>query len=477
MNTSKIADIVNAVLYEGYILYPYRPSSKKNARERFTFGRVYPQAYSEAQRQAEPCMIQTECLVKSAGQEAAIEVAVKFLQPMSREVRIAGAAEEHPGPQAAFEPGFRVVPELQVDGVLYQSWLEAVEREINCPALKLCEFSTQTGEIPFRFPGTRSIESLQNQQRETVGWLVRRQESIEGMVEVTVRRLEAGLCKVTVRVKNHTPLTALELVDRDQVAMRTLGSTHTLLGVSDGEWISLLDPPATLKAVAADCRNIGTWPVLVGDETSAACDTMLSSPIILYDFPKVAPESAGTLFDGTEIDEILSLRILTLTDAEKLEMRRVDEQARRLLERTESLPEGAWAKLHGTMREPPSLADPAEAPTPVPETAIDFDDFFGASTRLKGVSVKGVFLKAGDRVRLRPKSRADAFDLVLDGQTAVIEAVEQDLERRVHLAVILEHDPGKDLGLLRQPGHRFFYGVEEVEPLTDGFEGSPASVP
>jgi hydrogenase maturation protease len=77
---------------------------------------------------------------------------------------------------------------------------------------------------------------------------------------------------------------------------------------------------------------------------------MLSSPIILYDYPQIAPESAGDLFDGTEIDEILTLRIMTLTDAEKREMRGVDERARRILERTETLPAEQLMKLHGAMR-------------------------------------------------------------------------------------------------------------------------------
>jgi hydrogenase maturation protease len=77
---------------------------------------------------------------------------------------------------------------------------------------------------------------------------------------------------------------------------------------------------------------------------------MLSSPIILYDYPQIAPESPGSLFDGTEIDEILSLRILTMTDEEKREMRQSDEYARQILERTESMPQEQFMKLHGAMR-------------------------------------------------------------------------------------------------------------------------------
>jgi hydrogenase maturation protease len=163
----------------------------------------------------------------------------------------------------------------------------------------------------------------------------------------------------------------------------------------------------------------------------------------------------GSLFDGTEIDEILSLRLRTLTDDEKFEVRHLDAHARRVLERTDALSDDALLNMHGVLREPED-----DAP-------IEFDDFFGASTRLESVTVAGVSLKAGARVRIRPKSGADVMDVALAGQTAIIEAIEQDMEKRIHLALVLENDPGKDLGMLRQPGHRFFYGLDEVEPLVE----------
>ena len=85
MNTALVEKVVNAVLYEGYILYPYRASSKKN-RERFTFGRVYPEDYSIAQHGAEPCAMQTECLVRNESKDALVAISVRFLHPMAREV-------------------------------------------------------------------------------------------------------------------------------------------------------------------------------------------------------------------------------------------------------------------------------------------------------------------------------------------------------------------------------------------------------
>jgi hydrogenase maturation protease len=130
--------------------------------------------------------------------------------------------------------------------------------------------------------------------------------------------------------------------------MHTLASTHTILGVREGEFVSLLDPPEALRETAASCRNAGTWPVLVGVEGER--NMMLSSPIILYDYPQVAPESGGDLFDATEIDEILTLRIMTLTDVEKREMRGADERARQMLERTETLAPEQLMKLHGAIK-------------------------------------------------------------------------------------------------------------------------------
>jgi hydrogenase maturation protease len=135
---------------------------------------------------------------------------------------------------------------------------------------------------------------------------------------------------------------------REEAVLFSLVATHTILGVEGGEFLSLLEPATEFEALAAECKNVGTWPVLVGEQDSR--QAMLSSPIILYDYPQIAPESAGSLFDGTEIDEILSLRIMTLTDDEKREIRQSDDRAREVLDRTENLPKEQFMKLHGVLR-------------------------------------------------------------------------------------------------------------------------------
>jgi len=449
MNQKLIDTVVNAVLYEGYILYPYRATAKKN-RQRFTFGRIYPEAYSIAENGAEPCQMQTQCLVECP-QTAELEVTVRFLQPTERD--IGELAAPLPRLPAADNPDyFHVVPQLEIEGQLYQSWQEAVERTIRVPTLALSTTGDLTGRrFPFSLAATRTIEPIINQRENIAGVIVRRQEAIEGLVELTAEPVGGKAFKITVRILNRSSVPAAFLTDNEEIVMRTFASTHTILHVQGGEFVSQLDPSPAYTDAVASCRNIGTWPILVGDEEKKERDAMISSPIILYDYPKIAPQSPGDLFDSGEIDEILTLRIKTMTDEEKREMRSVDAQARQILERTESLPDSQLLKMHGVMRSTKS--------NPMDEA------FFNPATRLQTVSVNGISLKQGDIVRVRPKSRADAMDMAISGKLAVIESIEQDAENKTHLALVLEDDPGRDLGMMRQPGHRFFYGTDEVEPL------------
>jgi hypothetical protein len=157
-----------------------------------------------------------------------------------------------------------------------------------------------------------------------------------------------GLFRLTLQVANRTPPGTTAPASRDDALLRSLVSTHAILGIRQGEFVSLLDPPGTWREEAAACVNVGTWPVLVGAEGQT--DMMLSSPIILYDYPQVAPESRGDFFDGTEIDEMLTLRVMTMTDDEKREMAAVDERAGALLARVEGMAREHLLALHGTVR-------------------------------------------------------------------------------------------------------------------------------
>jgi hypothetical protein len=190
--------------------------------------------------------------------------------------------------------------------------------------------------------------SLLTEEGEAGRGVVRRRHPIDGAFYVEAERTECDAYRVTVRIENLTSFEESEALHRDSVLLRSFVSTHVILRTRDGEFVSLLDPPEHFRDAAASCSNIGTWPVLAGDATRR--NTVLSSPIILYDYPEIAPESPGDLFEGTEIDEILTLRILTMTEEEKNEMRRTDPRAREILERTEGLPPEHFMRLHGVLR-------------------------------------------------------------------------------------------------------------------------------
>ncbi len=246
MNTKRVEDIANAVLYEGYLLYPYRASSIKN-QQRWNFGVLYPREYAEQQSGADSWTMQTECLA-TANSQAVLEVRLRFLQ-------------------------------LSGEG--------ATEHELDLPPIELSELATTPAGHNF----------------------------IEAAVDLRATQLSSDVFKIRVTIFNSSESAAS---NREDALLHSLISTHTILGIQGGEFVSLLEPPEQLSHWAAACQNIGAWPVLVGEPGQR--DTMLASPIILYDYPQIAPESPGALFDGTEIDEILTLRILTLTDEEKLEM-------------------------------------------------------------------------------------------------------------------------------------------------------------
>jgi len=342
LNVKSVDAIANAVLYEGYMLYPYRASSVKN-RQRFNFGVLYPKSYSEAHSGADACSIQTEFLVEGACLSS-LEVTVRFLKLVDRSVR---KLQKGPDGRISFEP----VALLEVDGIRFVPWQQAIECEVRVPACNLEALTTAPLVWEFAFPAKDETEPLHDVSGRMVGQIVRKQEAVQGTVEITAACAADGLFKVRVHVKNLScPAdNGSGGMSRERAMAHSLVSTHILLGVLDGRFVSLLEPPENLKDVAASCRNIGAWPVLVGNPGDR--DTMLASPIILYDYPQIAPESPGDLFDGTEIDEILALRILTMTDDEKREMRSTDDRARKMLERTENLPMEHLMKLHGTLRE------------------------------------------------------------------------------------------------------------------------------
>ena len=395
MNFDIARKIADAVLYEGYVLYPYRASSAKN-RFRWQFGVLAPRAYGE--NAGEPWMMETQCLVETHGAPA-VDIVVRFLQVQARTVEA---------------PRGNPVESIEIDGRRFTSWEEGVERQVELRGIPIARLFEDELIEPFSWPRWREEESLGG-----AGVVVRERWALSGRVALAAER-RGGIVKLRVRVENLTPLAG---ADRQAAIRRSLNGAHTLLGITDGAFLSLTDPPPAAIEAAAGCRNLHTWPVLAGRPGER--DILLSSPIILSDYPAVAPESPGDLFDATEIDELLTLRVMTLTEDEKREARATDPRASAIVDRSDSLPREEFERLHGVAR------------------------------------CFGPFVTGG-RVRLRPRRRADSMDMFLAGRIARVAAIERDFEDRTYIAVSLEDDPGTGLY-----NRYFYFDPEELEPVEE----------
>ncbi len=399
-----VEDLAKALLYEGFVLYPYRASSLKN-QQRFPFGVLAPRCYAEAMGDAERWRLHLEVLVH-APDDARLHAQVRCLRYASRdnearEERIALVGD----PIGALRDARRE----------RHTALDAEEDDLD-----------------------RRFEPL----------------ALQSLLEV--ERLERHVHRVTIEVRNVTQVALSDgarrgrpdRVERQTMVRRSAASVHVLLSVQDSaptgdgvrergpsEFVSLLEPPDALTGHVEECRNEGVFPVLVGP--AARRDTMLASPVIVYDHPRLAPESPGDFFDGTEMDEMLALRVLTLSPFEQDELRRAGGPGAQLLARVEAMDDDALAALHGRLSvKPPSV-----------------------------VSAGGQAVVVGDRVRIRPRGRGDVMDIALRDRIATIASIEQDVDGVLLVAVTIDDDPGRDLGAQGWPGHRFFYRPDELERL------------
>jgi hypothetical protein len=484
----QLGAVADAVLYEGYLLYPYRRSSAKN-RVRWQFGVLFPRDWVEADGPVTPGVSgsadswyqQTECLlrVRQPG-SARVRVRVRYLQMQRKQVQ---------------EAGHRPVESLRTDdGTVHLTFDEALPRE--------CEVEVPLDEL-LRGGHTFAVGAGAGEDVETLpegaGRVVRTREEIRAETTVTAERLSDDLCRIRVRTTNTAPAPPPRTT-RDEALRRALIATHTLLGGDGVEFVSLIDPPAGLEATVRACRNEFTFPVL-GGEAGDSGPVLLSAPIILPDHPQVAPESPGDLHDAAEIDEILTLRTMLLTDEEKREARATDPRAAAILDRVDTMPQEVFERLHGAVRSltPATPTAPADrlsdAPVTVATACADrlpgavgspaaatptapadrpawwqegADD--GLSPTSDTVFVDGVPLGGGSRVRLRPRGRgADAQDMFLAGRTAEVAAVFHDVDGSVHLAVTLDDDPAAELN--NWYGRFHYFRPDELEPL--GPAGSP----
>ena len=442
--------VADAVLYEGYALYPYRASSAKN-QVRFQWGVLMPEdvvAIDPSERGAS----RTEVVVD--GRRARLEVQARCLQVQHRRVEQLTA------------DGFVDVPRLATPEADHVPWDEAAERSTTFE-VPLAVETTSTHD--WLLPGGEHHEDVRDETGAVTGRLVRTREPVTVKFTVMVTRPPSpyGVAQVRIDVTNTTPPVPDPGTTRPLWLRRAAVAAHLLLGVEDGCFVSLLDPPQWASGYVAACTNDGTFPVLMGEPGEAG--VMLSSPIILYDHPRVAEQSASTFFDALEVDELLSLRTMTLSETEKREMRGTDPRTAALLDEVESISPDLWDRLHGTIRYVDDMTRaPGGPPAPWhPEPEVPWWDP-GADADVDPetdtVLVGDVEVGRGTRVVLRPgQRRADAFDMFLAGREATVAAVFHDVDDAVHLAVTVDDDPGADLK--DRHGRYLYFAPDEVEPL------------
>ncbi|MFH9085758.1 hypothetical protein [Streptomyces sp. NPDC017673] len=490
---AQLSAVADAVLYEGYLLYPYRRSSAKN-RVRWQFGVLLPRNWVERDGPVTPGVSgsadswyqQTECLLRVRRADAAVRVRVRYLQLQHKQVERAGGGGAHSPVESL----------RTADGTVHLSFEEAVPRETEL-VLGLEELPRDGRTVAVGAPAGAEYEPLP----AGAGRTVRRRREVRAGTTVTAERLGPGLCRLRVRTEN-TGDAPDPRASRGAVLGQALLATHTLLTGDGVEFVSLIDPPAALAEQVRGCRNAFTFPVLGGappqsaSEDGATGTLLLSAPIILPDHPQVAPESPGDLHDAAEIDEILTLRTMLLTDEEKAEARATDPRAARILDRVDTMPREVFSRLHGAIRsltprtpaaERPSAPDlerppatateqpsttataTATARPPAPATAErpawwqeGGDD--GLSPATDTVLVDGVPVGGGSRVRLCPRGRgADAQDMFLAGRTARVAAVFHDVDGSTHLAVTVDDDPAAELH--GWYGRFHYFRPDEVETL------------
>ncbi|MGI8879887.1 MAG: hypothetical protein ACR2KJ_05105 [Jatrophihabitans sp.] len=453
-----VRQIADTVLYEGYLLYPYRATSSKN-RVRWQFGVLGPPDAQRVGVGEEPAM-QVQTLLR--GERPSLTVHLRFLQLQMRDV------------QRRDGEAFRSVLELPIDGQLVYSWDEAVERELVVGPHSLDSLRAGVHE-QVEVAGGEDVSDAVDRD----GRIVRRRWPLRAEIAVRAVCVADGVHRIEITVTN----TAADTIsDRDEATRVSFIGAHLLLPVDDGEWISALDPPDELAGEVAACRNRRCWPVLAGAD--GATDLVLGSPIILYDYPAVAPESAGSLFDATEIDEILTLRVMTLSDEEKAQARATDPAAAAIIDRCDDMAPADLARMHGVLRDPhlpvagemnamadldlaglPTFGDFSSVPSaegkPWWDPGVD-----GSVDPTKDVAhVNGVAIAKGSKVRLAPSHRADAQDLFFAGHVATVSGVFQDVDGEVHVAVTIDDDPAADLH--DWYGRYLYFATDEVEPLVD----------
>ncbi|MFF2852763.1 hypothetical protein ACFVT5_41685 [Streptomyces sp. NPDC058001] len=455
--------VADAVLFEGYVLYPYRASAAKN-RVRWQFGVLVPPAW--AGTGGEHDVQRTECLLEPREGDR-LHAELRFLRVRRRTVE-----------RLADDGTFTEVSELELPDRVLVPWDEGTEERvlIHAPLAELTEDQAHARAVTFDLPSATSHESVTDEEGRTVGRLVRRGSRVKGDLRPQVEELPGpyGAVRLSVTVRNITPVASTADTGREAALPHSMVGTHLLLGVPGGRFLSMTDPPEWARPAVDASHNDGTWPVLAGPP--GGDDIVLSSPIILEDHPALADESPGPLYDATEIDEILSLRTAALTEREKREARGTDARAAEVVDLVDSMPEAIRERLHGAIRGLRDVTgddDVADSPA----AGLSLPDGSGhpwwdpaqdpeADRTPVTVVIDGETVGAGSRVLLTPGARrSDAQDAFLFGRHATVETVVNDLDGETHLAVVVDDDPGTDVR--RDQGRFLYFKPDEVAPLKE----------
>ncbi|WP_232664527.1 hypothetical protein [Pseudonocardia sp. TRM90224] len=442
-DVADVEAVADAVLFEGYLLYPYRASAQKN-RVRWQFGVLTPAA-----DESEPTRNRTECLLEPGGGNARLFVRLRCLQLQTRSPRTAAG---------------HAVDALIVDGTRHLRFEEGLPREIDTE-LAVADLLTGRVTVPISLPGGTKTELLP----DGAGVIVRETWPVTGRIVVSCTDLPGPYLvhRLRVDVVNDSPGAAG--APREEVLRRSLIAAHTIIAARPGAFLSPTDPPEWARPAVAECVNEHTWPVLAGPEERT--DLVLSSPIILADHPQIAPESPTNLFDGLENDEILTLRTMVLTDDEKAEARATDPRAAGIIDAIDAMPPEILERLHGAIRslrpagsscEVPVFGGDAPGVRP-PEQLPWWDPGQDASVdpETDSVLVDGVPVAKGSHVLLRPGRSVDAQDRFLDGMAATVQAVVHDVDGGVHVAVSIDGDPAAELQLAH--GRFRYFRPDELE--------------
>jgi hypothetical protein len=438
--------IADAVLYEGYLLYPYRASSSKN-QSRWQFGVLGPPGAAEAAF-GEDDTLSAQFLIDG---DATITLVLRFLHLQRRAV-------EKRTDDGLFEP----VDELTGGGGSWLTWDEAVESELTFGPLELGD-GGQSWTFQVAAPAASAVEEVDG------GRLIRSRRNVHGRLTVTSEP-DDGLRRITTVMRNTTAVTGEVSHDsaaaKEQVIAASMIGTHLIVEVSDGHLVSLLDPPDSAAAAVARCHQHRCFPVLAGPPGDDAL--LLISPIILYDHPEIAEQSEGALYDSTEIDEILTLRVMTMTDEEKAQARATDPLAAQIIDRCDSMSPEAMQRLHGVLRDPhaagliPEIPEGVDWWDPLADNAVRPD--------IDAVLVNGVKVARGSKVRLRPSRRSDAQDIFFAGKVATVTSVHETVDGDQQVGVTVDDDPAADLH--DWYGRYLYFAPDELEPLETSTERS-----